>query len=99
MLSPMMSTGPSDSAETAHALVSWSTTTIVTIATAIQTGRARRREVVSLSAPFATSLALHALLGPRQHLEPADRDAVTARDAYAEGTQRDALQRAFDLVD
>src|SRR5262245_61156006 len=97
MLSPITLIGPSASADTAHAFVSWSTPTIVTTATATQTGRARRRGLVSLSAPFATSLALHALLGPREHLEAADRNAVTARDAHAVGAQRNALQRPLDL--
>src|SRR5436190_19112077 len=48
--------------------------------------------------PFATGLALHALLGPRDHLEPRDGDAIAARDAQSVHSRRDALQGAVDIA-
>src|SRR3954465_6494288 len=55
------------------------------------------RPLVSAT-PFATSLALHTLLGPRNDLEPCDRDPVEARDAHSVHPRRDAQQRAIDVV-
>src|SRR5262249_45269647 len=49
--------------------------------------------------PFATGLALHALLGPRDHLEPGNRNAIEAGDAHAVHPGRDAIERAIDVLD
>src|SRR5438105_8700711 len=60
--------------------------------------RAWTRPLVSAT-PFATGLAFHALLRPRDHLEPRDRDAITAGDAQSVQSRRDALQGAVDVAD
>src|SRR5436190_20756866 len=98
MLSPMTLSGPSARDDTAHTFVTWSMMTIATTVSATHQPRPGTR-ASALSAPFATGLALDALLGPRDHLEPADRDPVAARHTDAVRTQRDALERAVDLVD
>src|SRR5438477_8314811 len=60
--------------------------------------RAWTRPLVSAT-PFATGLAFHTLLRPRDHLEPRDRDAITAGDAQSVQSRRDALQGAVDVAD
>src|SRR5438552_457269 len=60
--------------------------------------RAWTRPLVSAT-PFATGLAFHTLLRPRDHLEPRDRDAITAGDAQSVQSRRDALQGAADVAD
>src|SRR4051812_18382358 len=92
--------GPWASAATAHDFVSWSTRTMPASAARTHAVRARGRVLPAASAaPFATGLALHALLRPRNDLEACDRDAITARDAYAVEAGRDALQGAVDVLD
>src|SRR5712691_3959457 len=49
--------------------------------------------------PFATGLAFHTLLRPRDHLEPRDRDAIAAGNAQSVQSRRDALQGAVDVAD
>ena len=58
--------------------------------------RVRRRRPRS-TAPLATGLALHALHGPREHLEPRERDAIAARDAEAEGVRRTSARSARSM--
>src|SRR5437879_6316648 len=65
----------------------------------MMTQRGRARSLVALSAPFATSLALHTLLGPRNDCETRDRNAVAARHAQAICAVLHASKRAFDVVD
>ena len=67
-------------------------------ADAQRAGRAVGASVRS-SAPLAAGLALHALHGPRDHLEPGERDAVAARDAQTERAVGHLAQRAVDVVD
>src|SRR4051812_8957896 len=69
---------------------------------AAATHAVRERDVVRAlvsATPFATSLALHALLGPRDDLEPPDRDAVEAGHANAVHPCGNAKQCAVDVVD
>src|SRR5436309_13330728 len=94
-----MSFGPSASALTAHAFVSWSTTTIVKTEATIHAERARTRVGDALPAPLATCLALHALLGPRDHFQPRDRDAIAARHAQSVRAEIHPLQRPLDVID
>src|SRR5215204_2192635 len=61
--------------------------------------RVRERILVTLSAPFATGLALHAHLGPRNDFQPRDRNAIATRHAQSEGPLREPFERAFDLLD
>src|SRR5580765_4349637 len=69
---------------------------------AAMTHAVRARDVVpprASATPFATSLALHALLGPRDDFEPCERDAIQAGDAHAVHARGYALERAVDVVD
>src|SRR4051812_34980542 len=54
---------------------------------------------VSSAAPFATGLALDALLGPRDDLEARHRNPVAARHAQSEGALGQQFERPVDLVD
>src|SRR5262245_36998853 len=54
---------------------------------------------VSLPAPLATGLALHALLGPRDDFEPSNRDPIAARDTQPVRAVVHARERALDVVD
>src|SRR6476661_5521203 len=49
--------------------------------------------------PLSTRLALHALVGPRDRLEPRHRDAITADLAVAVAAVVHAQQRLRDVVD
>src|ERR1700704_6902827 len=53
----------------------------------------------SLPASFGTSLAVHALLGVRDRLQPLEREPAAGREADPVGTRLDSRQRTIDRVD
>src|SRR5665811_1137549 len=68
-------------------------------ASAATTHVVRERVPRASATPFATGLALHALLRPRDDLEPGDGNAIETGDAHAVHTGWYALQRSIDVVD
>src|SRR3954468_22265907 len=67
-------------------------------ATATATVTARRDPARSAT-PFSTRLALHALIGPRDRLEPRHRNAIATDLAVAVRTVFHARERLGDVVD
>src|SRR5260221_1569364 len=73
--------------------------TIAAIAMITQRVRVRVPVGVRSPAPLAAGLALHALHRPRQHLEPRQRNALSARGTQPERVLVELAQRAVDVVD